>query len=283
MPTEITTQEELISLIETHEEEIIITESEGTTEIIETPVDTEVILTTEESPSNIITEGQQGPQGIQGIQGEKGDRGEHITSVVDNGDGTLTVGYGDGYTVITSDLTGPQGIQGIQGIQGDPGADGADGISAYQVAVNGGFVGTEADWLNSLVGPQGIQGEQGIQGPPGLQGDPGADGAAGLSAYQIAVNEGFVGTEAQWLASLVGPQGPTGTWEEEMPYAKKVDFIGDNVIISGKAAVGTQTSQSIWQLSRTEFGVDDDVTVTWADGDAAFDNVWDNRLTYTYS
>lgn len=215
MPTEITTQEELISLIETHEEEIIITESEGTTEIIETPVDTEVILTTEESPSNIITEGQQGPQGIQGIQGEQGD-------------------------------PGPEGPQGLQG-------------------------------------DQGIQGEQGIQGPPGLQGDPGPDGAAGLSAYQIAVNEGFVGTEAQWLASLVGPQGPTGTWEEEMPYAKKVDFIGDNVIISGKAAVGTQTSQSIWQLSKTEFGVDDDVTVTWADGDAAFDNVWDNRLTYTYS
>ena len=231
MPTEITTQEELMSLIETHEEEIIITESEGTTEIIETPVDTEVILTTEESPSNVLTEGQQGPQGIQGIQGEKGDRGEHITSVTDNGDGTLTVGYGDGYTTITSNLTGPQGIQGIQG---DPGADGADG-------------------------------------------------AAGLSAYQIAVNEGFVGTEAQWLASLVGPQGPTGTWEEEMPYAKKVDFIGDTVIISGKAVVGTQTSQAVWQLSKTEFGVDDDVTVTWADGDASFDNVWDNRLTYTYS
>lgn len=33
---------------------------------------------------------------------------------------------------------------------------------------------------------------------------------AGKSAYGIAVDNGFVGTEAQWLASLVGSQGPTG-------------------------------------------------------------------------
>jgi hypothetical protein len=32
----------------------------------------------------------------------------------------------------------------------------------------------------------------------------------GLSAYEVAVEEGFVGNEAAWLASLVGPQGPQG-------------------------------------------------------------------------
>ena len=32
----------------------------------------------------------------------------------------------------------------------------------------------------------------------------------GLSAYEIAVNEGFVGTEQDWLDSLVGPPGPPG-------------------------------------------------------------------------
>lgn len=44
-------------------------------------------------------------------------------------------------------------------------------------------------------------------GPRGLQGDP---GPTGLSAYESALLEGFVGTEAEWLASLVGPQGPSG-------------------------------------------------------------------------
>ena len=35
-------------------------------------------------------------------------------------------------------------------------------------------------------------------------------GAQGASAYEIAVENGFVGTEAEWLASLRGPQGPQG-------------------------------------------------------------------------
>lgn len=33
----------------------------------------------------------------------------------------------------------------------------------------------------------------------------------GLSAYQIALNNGFVGTEEEWLASLKGDKGDKGT------------------------------------------------------------------------
>lgn len=32
----------------------------------------------------------------------------------------------------------------------------------------------------------------------------------GRDAYQLAVADGFVGTRAEWLASLQGPQGPVG-------------------------------------------------------------------------
>jgi hypothetical protein len=39
----------------------------------------------------------------------------------------------------------------------------------------------------------------------------GPAGADGESAYEVAVANGFVGTEAAWLASLRGPQGNTGT------------------------------------------------------------------------
>lgn len=49
-----------------------------------------------------------------------------------------------------------------------------------------------------------------ITGPTGPTGATGATGATGDSAYEVAVAEGFVGTKAQWLASLVGPQGPQG-------------------------------------------------------------------------
>jgi hypothetical protein len=34
--------------------------------------------------------------------------------------------------------------------------------------------------------------------------EPPGDGADGLSAYQVAVANGFVGNEAAWLAALVG-------------------------------------------------------------------------------
>ena len=34
-------------------------------------------------------------------------------------------------------------------------------------------------------------------------------GPSGLSAYQVALKNGFVGTEAAWTASLVGPNGPS--------------------------------------------------------------------------
>ena len=57
-------------------------------------------------------------------------------------------------------------------------------------------------------GPQGIQGIQGIQGEQGIDGFIGADG---LSAYEIALENGFVGTEEEWLAYLrQGPQGEQG-------------------------------------------------------------------------
>lgn len=38
----------------------------------------------------------------------------------------------------------------------------------------------------------------------------GTAGADGLSAYALAVLDGFVGTVTEWLASLVGPQGDPG-------------------------------------------------------------------------
>lgn len=38
----------------------------------------------------------------------------------------------------------------------------------------------------------------------------GARGIQGLSAYQVAVQEGFIGTEEEWLQSLKGEKGDTG-------------------------------------------------------------------------
>lgn len=51
-------------------------------------------------------------------------------------------------------------------------------------------------------GPQGPQGEQGPAGEDGAAGPQGEPGASGLSAYEIWLGQGNVGTEEDFLASL---------------------------------------------------------------------------------
>lgn len=46
---------------------------------------------------------------------------------------------------------------------------------------------------------------------PSLKGKPGDPGPAGASVYELARAQGFSGTQAQWLASLVGPKGSDAT------------------------------------------------------------------------
>ena len=56
---------------------------------------------------------------------------------------------------------------------------------------------------------------------------PGPKGDDGKSAYEIAVEKGFIGTEEEWLSSLVGPQGeqgpqgPAGPQGEQGPQGPK--------------------------------------------------------------
>jgi hypothetical protein len=89
-----------------------------------------------------------------------------------------------------------------------------DGVTAWNaLAYSSGPAGPQGEQ-----GPQGIQGEQ---GPKGDQGDPGPQGDEGLSAYAVAVANGFVGTEAQWLASLVGQQGPKGDTGDQGPQGEQ--------------------------------------------------------------
>lgn len=51
----------------------------------------------------------------------------------------------------------------------------------------------------------------------------GSQGQQGDSAYQVAVANGFTGTEIEWLASLVGPQGKQGEIGPAGPTGAKGD------------------------------------------------------------
>jgi len=88
---------------------------------------------------------------------------------------------------------------------------------------------------------------------------PYASGPVGDSAYEIALSEGFSGTEEEWLNSLIGPQGPKGDTglqgetgegirilgtlndESELPISGE---IGDGYVIDGDFYVW---NGSIWE------------------------------------
>lgn len=128
---------------------------------------------------------------------------------------------------------------------------GKDGKSAYKIAIEHGFVGTETEWLESLKGvdgkdgvngKDGCDGRNGVDGLPGKDGKDGADGVPGhngadgkngvdgingsdgKSAYIIAVEHGFTGTETEWLQSLKGADGKDGITPDMSNYATKADI-----------------------------------------------------------
>ena len=107
---------------------------------------------------------------------------------------------------------------------------GTDGKSAYEIAVEHGFVGTEAEWLESLKGidgkngADGLPGKDGKNGTDGLSGRDGINGTDGKSAYIIAVEHGFSGTENEWLQSLKGADGRDGITPDMSNYATKADI-----------------------------------------------------------
>ena len=61
----------------------------------------------------------------------------------------------------------------------------------------------------------------------------------------------------------------------------QVDTVGNTTYL-GYADAGSVTSGAVWAVKRiVESG--NDVVITWADGDKDYNNIWDNRLTLTYS
>lgn len=95
---------------------------------------------------------------------------------------------------------GAKGDTGERGIQGERGADGLPGTK-----------GDKGDTGDK--GADGLPGERGADGAKGDKGDTGErgqDGENGKSAYEIAVVNGYVGNEEQWLASLKGRDGSPG-------------------------------------------------------------------------
>lgn len=131
-----------------------------------------------------------GPQGDVGPQGVKGDTGiglNFVAELTSEDDLPTDPFVGDGYTiggvlfVWNGDYWADMGQ--FKGDKGDRGEDGTDGV-------------------DGLKGDKGDKGDRGEKGDSGNDGVDGIDGERGKSAYEVAVDAGFPGSEAEWLESL---------------------------------------------------------------------------------
>lgn len=66
----------------------------------------------------------------------------------------------------------------------------------------------------------------------------------------------------------------------EANVALRVDEASATVTYIGKAAIGSSSGQSLWQISKID--TTSGTVITWADSNDSFDNVWDDRASLTY-
>ena len=101
-----------------------------------------------------------------------------------------------------------------------------------------------------------------------------SDIAANLSA--INVNSGLIAVNDSRITAL----------ETGVTLAQRIDdTTSSTVFYFGEANPGTLNADNVWRIRRITFITpgEDDVDVEWADGNANFDNVWDDRLILAYS
>ena len=84
-------------------------------------------------------------------------------------------------------------------------------------------------------------------------GATGAQGPQGYSAYEVAVRNGYDGTETEWLASLRGPAGQTGATGPQGPKGDSVT--GSALTISLAASGWTLNSDGYYYRTATASGV----------------------------
>ena len=131
-------------------------------------------------------------------RGPKGDRGDDgtdamATSII------LSTGVGRELWPADGNFTSPPFEKSVQAQTGDCVWYNRSGGQLWLFTAD-----STTPWtlMPTISGPPGTDGEPGDDGADGLPGQDGADGEDGKSAYEIAVENGFVGTEEQWLESL---------------------------------------------------------------------------------
>ena len=214
-------------------------------------------------------ESLKGENGKNGVDGKNGNDGQ------DGASPTISISQ-DGYWVINGKVTNVSA-------SGKTGRSGDDGKSAYEIAVENGFEGDEEAWLESLKGQDGENGENGedgttptitinnegywvINGVVTPVSALGTVGENGKTAYELAVEHGYTGSEAQWLESLKGKNGINGI--DGTNGTNGVDGITPTITINGNG---------YWVINGTNTGV----KATGETGKSAYDIAVENGFSGT--
>jgi hypothetical protein len=151
---------------------------------------------------------------------------------------------------------GPIGPVGPAGSNGTAGGLGPSGLSAYQIAIQNGFSGTEQEWLESLRVlnvPVYVQTNEPLNPPDHsiwIDPDDISNPITGLSAYDVAIQNGFSGTEQEWLESLKSKSFYKGEWDYSVNYNKY-----DIVRFHGKLFESSISSINISPLTIQNYNV----------------------------
>ena len=102
------------------------------------------------------------------------------------------------------------------------------------------------------------------------------DKAANNADMQVMRLDVGVGTAESRVSAL----NPLPVTSSETSYALKLDEVGSLTYI-GEAVTGSLGADAVWRIKRID--ETSGLVITWADGSAAFDQVWDDRASLIYS
>jgi len=186
-------------------------------------------------------------------RGPKGDRGDDGTDAMATKI-ILSTGVDPQFWPADGNFQAPLFEATVQAQSGDSVWYNRSGGQLYLFTADSTLPWTPMPMISGPPGTDGEPGEDGVDGLPGQDGADGADGEDGKSAYEIAVENGFNGTEEQWLESLkFGGEGylelAGGTMEGPL-VAKALDhsqFQARNIKVSSLAPTTNDGSDGdIW-------------------------------------
>jgi len=106
-------------------------------------------------------------------------------------------------------------------------------------------------------------------------------GSAGASAWLV---DGSGVTQPISAASLPLPSGAATNSEVGNYYTSAYDYDGsNNLIYSGRAVGGSSKASNVWQIKKYTYSGSNLTDIQWAGGDQEYDNIWNDRVSLSYS